>query len=74
MAVAGDDPETSNESRPSGALPLSGLTPEWCPRCHEVEPRSHGATARLHYSIKTSSAATGDMVATPRGFEPLLQP
>ena len=38
----------------------------------ELNPTS--ATARLHYSIKTSSAATGDKVATPRGFEPLLQP
>ena len=38
----------------------------------ELDPTS--ATARLHYSIKTSSAATGDKVATPRGFEPLLQP
>ena len=29
------------------------------------------ATARLHYQI---GSATGNSVATPRGFEPLLQP
>ncbi|MCC7287372.1 MAG: recombinase family protein [Burkholderiaceae bacterium] len=39
-----------------------------------IELNPANATARLHYSIRSSSAATGDKVATPRGFEPLLQP
>jgi len=35
----------------------------------ELEPAT--LTARLHYQI---GGATGDKLATPRGFEPLLQP
>jgi hypothetical protein len=39
-----------------------------------IEPNPTSATAGLHHSTRSSSAATGDEVATPRGFEPLLQP
>jgi vacuolar-type H+-ATPase subunit I/STV1 len=36
----------------------------------ELDPAT--LSARLHYSVRSS--ATGDNLATPRGFEPLLQP
>ena len=36
----------------------------------ELDPAT--LSARLHYSVRRS--ATGDNLATPRGFEPLLQP
>ena len=38
----------------------------------EIELDPATLSARLHYSVRSST--TGDNLATPRGFEPLLQP